>query len=99
MVVNSTSTSLSGQLPAISSTIFNRDTYVYDMMYGAGKTTFNQWAEEHNVAATYDGLGMLVNQAAESFKLWRGVRPNAEEVLIELRKNLTKARDFLTFRT
>lgn len=91
VVINSTSASLSGELPAISPIIFTRHTYAYDMMYGAGKTAFNQWAMENGVAAAYDGLGMLVGQAAESFMLWRGLRPGTKQILRELRKNLEGA--------
>ncbi|NVD05894.1 shikimate dehydrogenase [Vibrio sp. JPW-9-11-11] len=88
VVINSTSASLSGELPAISANIFTPQTYAYDMMYGAGKTAFNQWALDNKVAAAYDGLGMLVGQAAESFLLWRGLRPGTKQILRELRKNL-----------
>lgn len=88
IIINSTSSSLSGELPAISSAIFSSNSTVYDMMYGSGYTTFNQWAIEHNAAVVYDGLGMLVGQAAESFMLWRGIRPGTKQILRELRKNL-----------
>ncbi|HHX8649639.1 shikimate dehydrogenase [Vibrio antiquarius] len=88
VVINSTSTSLSGELPAISSSVFATNSTSYDMMYGKGDTTFNQWAKQHGAAHAYDGLGMLVGQAAESFMLWRGLRPGAKQILRELRKNL-----------
>ncbi|CCN85461.1 Shikimate dehydrogenase [Vibrio nigripulchritudo SFn27] len=88
VVINSTSASLSGDLPAISSEIFDKHTVSYDMMYGQGLTAFNQWAKDKGVAQTYDGLGMLVGQAAESFMLWRGLRPGTKQILRELRKNL-----------
>lgn len=88
VIINSTSSSLSGELPTISAAIFSPQAVVYDMMYGAGKTTFNQWADEHGVQRVYDGLGMLVGQAAESFMLWRGLRPGTKQILRELRKNL-----------
>lgn len=88
VVINSTSASLSGELPAISANIFTSHTHAYDMMYCSGKTAFNQWALENKVAAAYDGLGMLVGQAAESFMLWRGLRPGTKQILRELRKNL-----------
>ncbi len=88
LIINSTSSSLSGELPAISSAIFSPQSTVYDMMYGAGKTTFNQWATDNGAIKVYDGLGMLVGQAAESFMLWRGLRPGTKQILRELRKNL-----------
>jgi len=87
VIINSTSASLSGELPAISSQIFASHSSVYDMMYGQGKTTFNQWALEQGATCVYDGLGMLVGQAAESFMLWRGLRPGTKQILRELRKN------------
>jgi len=88
LIINSTSSSLNGELPAISAAIFSPLSVVYDMMYGAGKTTFNQWAADNGVHKVYDGLGMLVGQAAESFMLWRGLRPGTKQILRELRKNL-----------
>ena len=72
---------MSGNLPAISSRILNANTLCYDMMYSPVKTTFNQWAEHQGVITTLDGRGMLVEQAAESFLLWRGIRPKTEKVL------------------
>ncbi|WP_322803341.1 shikimate dehydrogenase [Vibrio alfacsensis] len=88
VIINSTSASLSGELPAISSSIFAVNSTSYDMIYGKGVTSFNLWAKENGAAQAYDGLGMLVGQAAESFMLWRGLRPGAKQILRELRKNL-----------
>jgi len=59
------------------------------MMYGAEPTVFNQWAAKLGAVKTIDGLGMLVEQAAESFRLWRGVRPETNSVLAELRAQLS----------
>ena len=88
VVINSTSASLDGQLPQISPAIFQVNTVSYDMMYGKGNTVFNQWAVDNGCASAYDGLGMLVGQAAESFMLWRGLRPGTRQILFELRRNL-----------
>ena len=88
VVINSTSASLYKQVPDISNSIFAKTTISYDMAYGKGLTTFNQWALDQGAAYTYDGLGMLVGQAAESFLLWRGLRPGTKQILRELRKNL-----------
>ncbi len=88
VVINSTSASLNGELPQISSAIISSDSVAYDMMYGKGRTAFNQWAIDHGAMRAYDGLGMLVGQAAESFMLWRGLRPGTKQILRELRKNL-----------
>lgn len=88
VVINSTSASLNGECPDISVKIFGDNTVAYDMMYGKGLTSFNQWAHNNGCAHVYDGLGMLVGQAAESFMLWRGLRPGSRQILRELRKNL-----------
>ncbi|MDG3086722.1 shikimate dehydrogenase [Vibrio hannami] len=88
LVINSTSASLYKQLPDVNPIIFSKDCIAYDMAYGAGMTTFNQWARENGALQAYDGLGMLVGQAAESFMLWRGLRPGTKQILRELRKNL-----------
>lgn len=88
VIINATSAGLTAQLPQIDESIFSSDTVVYDMVYGAGTTRFNQWAKSNGVIQAFDGLGMLVGQAAESFMLWRGIRPGARQVLRELRKNI-----------
>ncbi|MGO1298349.1 MAG: shikimate dehydrogenase [Vibrio sp.] len=88
VIINSTSASLEGKLPEINKSIVSQTTVSYDMMYGQGLTIFNQWAVDNGCAKTFDGLGMLVGQAAESFMLWRGLRPGARQILLELRRNL-----------
>lgn len=88
VIINSTSASLEGKLPAVDACVFGPGSVAYDMMYGKGHTVFNQWALEQGCAHAYDGLGMLVGQAAESFMLWRGLRPGTKQILNELRKNL-----------
>ncbi|MDC0610856.1 shikimate dehydrogenase [Vibrio sp.] len=88
VIINSTSASLGGELPKVSPTIFTDRSVSYDMMYGKGMTVFNQWAVENGCAHAYDGLGMLVGQAAESYMVWRGYRPGTKQILSELRRNL-----------
>ena len=88
VVINATSASLSDGLPSISSSLFNEKSFIYDMMYGAKPTNFMRWAVEKK-ATVRDGLGMLVEQAAESFELWRGVRPDTAPVYALLRSQLT----------
>ncbi len=88
LIINSTSASLNGDLPPINGSLIRPETAVYDMMYSAQATVFNAWAKEHGSRLVLDGLGMLVGQAAESFAIWRGVKPGAKQVLIELRHNL-----------
>ncbi len=87
VVINATSASLSDSVPNISSALLNQKSFVYDMMYGAKPTRFMQWAAEKK-ASVRDGLGMLVEQAAESFELWRGVRPDTAAVYTWLRSQL-----------
>ena len=87
LIVNGTSASLGGELPPLAdSLIVAGRTFCYDMMYSAEPTPFCRWAAALG-ATTRDGLGMLVEQAAEAFELWRGVRPDTAPVLAELRRN------------
>ena len=83
LVVNATAASLADELPPLSPRVFTADTLAYDMMYGRD-TPFLGFARTHG-AATADGLGMLVEQAAEAFWLWRGVRPDTAPVIAALR--------------
>lgn len=88
VIINSTSAGLSGQLPDISERVIKPAVTCYDMVYGSQITAFNQWARDLGAGKTLDGLGMLVGQAAESFMLWRGIRPGAKQVKSELRRLL-----------
>lgn len=87
VIINGTSASLQGDLPPVSANVIGPDTVVYDMMYSLQTTTFNQWALDHGARRVFDGLGMLVEQAAESFYVWRGVRPETAPVINELRND------------
>lgn len=86
LIINGTSASLSGELPPLPLTIFQENSVTYDMMYGKGLTVFNQWARDNGVEKTIDGLGMLLEQAAEAFELWRGVRPETTEIQDNIRR-------------
>jgi len=87
LIINATSASLAGELPPIPDSLIKPGhTWCYDMMYGAEETPFNRWARERGAARCIDGLGMLVEQAAEAFALWRGVRPDTAPVLAALRQ-------------
>ncbi len=85
VIINGTAASLSGDVPPVPDGAVSPDTLCYDMMYSATPTAFMRWAERHG-AASRDGLGMLVEQAAESFYLWRGVRPETGSVLKNMRE-------------
>ena len=85
LVINGTSTGLAGEMPALPETMSLTDAYGYDMAYGAGPTPFMRWAEGRGAAAVRDGLGMLVEQAAESFYLWLGHYPDTSHLIDTLR--------------
>lgn len=87
LIINGTSASLQGDLPPLSPNVIEADTVVYDMMYSLITTPFNQWALDHGATRVFDGLGMLVEQAAESFRIWRGIRPQTAAVMEELRND------------
>ncbi|MES2743735.1 MAG: shikimate dehydrogenase [Pseudomonadota bacterium] len=84
LIVNATSASLSGALPPLAPALFGSHTLALDMVYGAQPSVFMQFAASHGATAR-DGLGMLVEQAAEAFLLWRGVRPETAALLERLR--------------
>lgn len=87
LIINGTSASLSGDVPPIPSTCIKPGTTCYDMMYSKDKTAFNQWAEQQGASKTLDGLGMLIEQAAEAFYVWRGVRPETQSMLVSMRES------------
>lgn len=88
LVINGTSASLAGDLPPLPQGIVNSECAVYDMMYGAEFTPFLRWAQDQGAEQLADGLGMLVGQAAESFALWRGIRPEVKPVEEALRLSM-----------
>ncbi|SET31398.1 shikimate dehydrogenase [Marinobacter segnicrescens] len=87
VIINGTSASLQGDLPPVPAGVISPETVVYDMMYAAGDTPFNAWARGQGAGKVLDGLGMLVEQAAESFRVWRGVKPETAPVIEELRNH------------
>ena len=89
VVINATAASLQGELPPLPDALLAVDACCYDMMYGSEPTPFMQWATQHGARQVLDGLGMLVEQAAESFYVWRGVRPETRPVIEQLRKELS----------
>ena len=84
LIINATSASLSGEMPPIPSSAINEQTVCYDLAYGRSASAFVNWATDAGCARALQGLGMLVEQAAESFRLWRGVRPETSHVLAAL---------------
>ena len=87
VIINGTSTGLSNDMPALpSETVLAEGCCCYDMAYGKGPTPFMRWARERGARDARDGLGMLVEQAAESFYLWLGVYPDTQPVIADLRQ-------------
>ena len=87
-VINGTSASLQGELPPLPDGLLAPGAWCYDLMYGKVPTVFMNWARTQGTDNVVDGLGMLVEQAAESFFLWRGVRPQTAPVIAALRASL-----------
>ncbi|WP_040260440.1 shikimate dehydrogenase [Pseudomonas massiliensis] len=86
LIINATAASLAGEVPPLpASVIAAGRTVCYDMMYSAGQTPFNAWAQAQGASRTIDGLGMLVEQAAVAFRYWRGVEVATAPVLAALR--------------
>ena len=81
LIINATAASLAGAVPAIPGAVIGPQSVCYDMAYAPGDTPFTHWAAEHGAAAVHKGWGMLVEQAAEAFLVWRGVRPQTRHVL------------------
>jgi shikimate dehydrogenase len=84
IVINASSSSLANEVPPLPPECVDRQSFCYDMAYGRDDTPFVRWAQQRGCARAVMGLGMLVEQAAESFLLWRGVRPDTASVLAEL---------------
>jgi shikimate dehydrogenase len=87
LIINGTSAGLQGEVPTLPNEILKIGGWTYDMMYGDEPTAFVCWGQGQGACKAMDGLGMLVEQAAESFFLWRGVRPRTAPVIEQLRNN------------
>jgi shikimate dehydrogenase len=85
VVINATAASLQGEVPPLPDNLLADNAACYDMMYSDSDTAFIAWAKQHGAAKTIDGLGMLVEQAAEAFQIWREVRPDTRKVIEWLR--------------
>jgi shikimate dehydrogenase len=89
VVINGTASSLGGASVPVAANVLKPSALAYDLMYGPAAEGFLRWAAEHG-ATGRDGLGMLVEQAAEAFQFWRGLRPPSAQVLAELRREMAK---------
>lgn len=89
LVINGTAASLQGEVPPLPEGILAENAWCYDMMYAAEPTAFCLWAKENGAEKAIDGLGMLVEQAAQSFQIWRGVEPDSVTVIEQIRNSLT----------
>lgn len=81
IVINGTSASLQGEVPPLPEGLINNNTHCYDLMYSATDTPFVTWAKSYDAKMAVDGSGMLIEQAAESFFIWRGIRPETGSVI------------------
>lgn len=91
LVINATSASLSNQLPPLPAQLLAQGAVCYDLAYGNEPTAFVCWGNENDAAKSLDGLGMLVEQAAEAFYIWRGIRPETAPVIALLEAERGKA--------
>ncbi|HZO21465.1 MAG TPA: shikimate dehydrogenase [Steroidobacteraceae bacterium] len=91
LIINATSAGLSGEIPAVGAGIIGPETTCYDMSYGKSDTPFTKWALDLGCARAFQGWGMLVEQAAESFRVWRGMRPSTASVLSALKERALSA--------
>ena len=89
IIINGTSLSLSAEIPPISKTNINKNTFCYDLMYSDKETAFTKWAIENGALKATDGLGMLVEQASESFMFWHGTKPDTMPIIKVLRDSNT----------
>lgn len=85
LIINATAAGLTDRVPEIPGDLLEDQGWCYDMMYGDKPTAFARWGLAHGAAKVIDGLGMLIEQAAESFYLWRGVRPDTAPVMKQQR--------------
>jgi shikimate dehydrogenase len=87
LIINATSAGLQGESPPYPDAAISENTFCYDLSYGLNPTPFSTWAREHGAAKSVMGWGMLVEQAAESFKLWRAIRPDTAPILKQMHIN------------
>jgi len=88
LIINGTAASLQGAVPPIPNECVGESTSLYDMMYASEPTSFLKWGKNLGANVCIDGLGMLVEQAAESFFIWRGIRPETQTIIATLREQM-----------
>lgn len=88
VIINGTASSLTGDLPPVPKSVLASNCHAYDMMYGAEPTVFERWCSNNGAGSVSGGLGMLVEQAAVSFNIWRSKAPDTTPILSELKKSL-----------
>jgi len=81
VLVNATSAGLKGEVPPFPASLLDPQSFCYDLAYGSSDTPFMTWAKSRGAGRAVQGWGMLVEQAAESFKIWRGMRPDTKQLL------------------
>ncbi len=86
VVINGISLGLLGKMAPVPDSVLAKAAIAYDMVYGKGSVTFQEWAKSHGAIIALDGLGMLVEQAAESFYVWRQIRPQTLPVIEQIRE-------------
>jgi shikimate dehydrogenase len=91
LVLNATSAGVQNEIPPLPDTLLRHGALAYDMFYGARPTAFVEWAKRHDAGYAIDGLGMLVEQAAAAFALWRGVRPETRPAVRLVREQIAHA--------
>ena len=85
LIINATSAGVKGETPPYPAAAVSPETFCYDLSYGLTPTPFSEWARQHGASKSLMGWGMLVEQAAESFRIWRGVRPDTAPVLKQMK--------------
>ncbi|MES9969324.1 MAG: shikimate dehydrogenase [Candidatus Thiodiazotropha sp.] len=85
LIINGTAAGLAGEVPSIPDTVLAKGGWCYDMLYSNQATAFQEWGYQQRAARSLDGLGMLVEQAAESFRIWRGILPETPPVIAMMR--------------
>lgn len=88
IIINATSTGIDGEVPSVPPEVFQGVSLVYDMMYGKAPTKMMEWADQNGAQRVSDGLGMLVEQAAESFSIWHNAVPSTQPVISAIREQM-----------